>query len=288
MLTLLAQLLGSNSSHERKSWGFKLFSQMIGQIPEWAFPALFSPNFMRTLLNQTTKEDRFLHTAALGVWKAIAQRAKQTPEASLALIVELTSRHGTADFKHSAKAEAVEQVALAADDDSLRKIVRHLQSLLVKPETTEQSVADHRRQTIADLLLNIVKHYKRYDELIPEFSEKDNWLRNVLSLFVEHAYFKPSAAAKARKVPSPPVSDSGREIFQERLSSCLTWLLRAAAKTQTPFGVVVVDMIRSKTADPAFELIFQVDESVEKTIKKAYKTFDAVKADVSVTPFLSN
>ncbi|KAJ4303541.1 ubiquitin C-terminal hydrolase Ubp14 [Kalmusia sp. IMI 367209] len=273
-----AQLLGSSSSHERKSWGFKLFAQMISHIPEWAFPALFSPNLMRTLLNQTTKEDRFLHLAALNVWKAISSRARQSPESSLALIVELTSKHGTADFKHSAKAEALEQISLAADDDSLRKIVRHLHSLLLRPESTEQNVADHRRQTVADLLLNIVKHYKRYDDLIPDFSEKDNWLRNVLDLFVEYAYFKPSSNAKSRKVPSPPISVSGREMFQERLSSCLTWLLRVAANSQTSFGVVVVDMIRSKAANRSFDLIFEADESVEETIEKAYNTFDTVKA----------
>ncbi|KAL5392734.1 hypothetical protein DPSP01_000435 [Paraphaeosphaeria sporulosa] len=272
-----AQLFGSSSSHERKSWGFKLFAQMIGQVPEWTFPALFSPNFMRTLRNQTSKNDRFLHAAALLAWKAIARRAQSTPESSLPIIVELTSKNGTADFEHSSKAETLEKIALAADDNALRKIVRHLHSLLIRPETTEQNVADHRRQTIADLLLNIVKHYTKYDDLIAEFSEKDNWLRNTLDLLVEHAYFNPSQSAKARKVPSPPISDSSRAMFQERLSSCLTRLQPVAAGSQTSYGVIVVDKIRSKAAEKAFEQIFKADESVQETLEKAYETFDVVK-----------
>ncbi|KAF9733308.1 hypothetical protein PMIN06_007512 [Paraphaeosphaeria minitans] len=272
-----AQLFGSSSSHERKSWGFKLFAQMIGQVPEWTFPALFSPNFMRTLRNQTSKNDRFLHAAALLAWKAIARRAQSTPESSLPIIVELTSKNGTADFEHSSKAETLEKMALAADDNVLRKIVRHLHSLLVRPETTEQNVADHRRQTIADILLNIVKHYTKYDDLVAEFSKKDNWLLNTLDLLVEHAYFNPSQNAKARKTPSPPISDSSRAMFQERLSSCLTRLQPVAAGSQTSFGVIVVDKVRSKAADKALEQIFKADESVQETLEKAYETFDVVK-----------
>ncbi|KAF1979838.1 hypothetical protein BU23DRAFT_523395 [Bimuria novae-zelandiae CBS 107.79] len=273
-----ALLFGSSSSHERKSWGFKLFAQLIGQVPEWTFPALFSPNFMRTLRNQTIKEDRFLHAAALNAWKAISRRAQQSPESSLALLVELTSRNGTVDFEHSSKAEALEKMALAADDDMLRKIVRHLNSLLIRPECTEQNVADHRRQTVADLLLNIVRRYTRYDSLVSEFSDKDNWLRNLLDLLVEHAYFTPSKDAKARKVPSPPISDSSREMFQERLSSCLTRLRPLTARSQTSFGVIVVDMIRTKAANSAFEPIFKADESIKETLEKAYEIFDTVKA----------
>lgn len=253
---------------------------MISQVPEWSFPALFSPNFMRTFRNQTSKDDRYLHAAALNAWKSIARRAQQTPESSLALIVELTSRNGTADLEHSSKTETLEKIALATDDDLLRKIVRHLHSLIIRPETSEQNIADHRRQTVADLLLNIVKHYTRYDVLMPEFSERDNWLRNTLDLLVEHAYFTPSKGAKARKVPSPPVSEASQGMFQERLSSCLTRLRPLVAGSQTSVGVVVVDLIRAKAANKSFEPIFKADESVEETLESAYETFDTVKAIV--------
>jgi len=238
---------------------------------------------MRTLRNQTSKDDRFLHAAALNAWKAISRRAQQSPESSLPLIIELTSKHGTADSEHSAKGETLEKIALAADDRVLRKIVRHFHSLLIRPETTEQNVADHRRQTTADLLLNIVKHYTHYDQLVADFSEKDNWLRNTLDLLVEYAYFTPSQKAKARKVPSPSVSDSSRAMFQERLSSCLTRLRPVAAGSQTSFGVIVVDMVRSKADNQAFEPIFKADESVHDTLETAYETFDIVKTSVSTS-----
>lgn len=260
---------------------------MICQVPEWTFPALFSPNFMRTLRNQTSQENRYLHAAALNAWKMITRRAQQTPESSLAIIVELTSKNGTPDFEHSSKAETLEKIALAADDDMLRKIVRHLHSLFIRPDTTEQNVADHRRQTVADLLLNIVKHYTRYDSLMLDFSEKDNWLRNTLDLLVEHAYFTPSKNAKTRKVPSPPITDSSRDMFRERLSSCLTRLRPLTAASQPSFGVIVVDLIRSKEASRSLEPTFQAEDSVKESLQKAYGTFDVVKAGVSLSPNLS-
>ena len=273
-----AHLFGLSSSHERKAWGFKLFAQLINQAPDWALPALFSPNFMRTLSNQSRKDDRFLHAAALNAWKAISHRAKQSPSSSLNLAIELTSKNGTPDFDQPIKMKTLEQILLSADDSSLRKIVRHLHSLVIRPDSSEQSVADHRRQTIADLLLNAVKHYTRYDTLSPEFLEKDNWLRNVLDLFVEHAYFIPSQSAKTRKVPLPSISEPNREMFQERLLSCLTRLLSVDIGSQKPFGVVVVDMIRSKSTNKAFDPVFKADQSVKQTLAEAFDTLDEIVA----------
>jgi DNA polymerase phi len=241
---------------------------------------------MRTLLNQTKKDDRFLHAAALNAWKAIPLRAQVSPESTLGLIVGLTSKNGTADFDSFTKSKTLEQLLLLADDESLRKIVRHLHSLIIRPETTEQSFADHRRQTIADLLLNLVGHYKRYNSLLNDSFEKDNWLRSTLDILIEHAYFVSSPSAKTRKVPLPVISEASRKMFQERLSSCLTRLLNAENKSQTSFGLVVVDMIRAKaTSSKALEPLFKADQSVMETVNRAFRTLDAIAAKVRTTRF---
>lgn len=276
----LAQLFGSSSTHERKSWGFKLFAKWITQAPDWAVVALFSPNLMRTLLNQTKKDNRLLHAAALSAWKAITIRAQQSPASALNLVVGLTSKNGTADFDNFAKAKTLETVLLEADDETLRKIVRHLHSLIIRPETQEQSAADHRRQTIADLLLSIVRQYKRYEDLSEEVFEKDNWLRTALDAMVEHAYFIPTSSAKTRKVPLPPVSETSRRMFQERLSSCLTRLL--AVNSQIPFGLMVVKLIRLKaTSSKSLKAVFEADESVAETVDKAFKALNKIVDEVS-------
>ena len=50
---------------------------MVGTAPEWALPALFSHHLLRSLINQSKKDDRFLHAAAIASLKQIQTRIQQ-------------------------------------------------------------------------------------------------------------------------------------------------------------------------------------------------------------------
>jgi len=277
-------LFSSTASHERKAWGFKLLSSMVSRVPDWAVSALFSPNLMRTLINQSKKNDRFLHSAALTALSAVQARVEREPSSALPIFVALTTKYGSIEFDRTTKTKTLEQILLLADDESLRKIVRHLNSLVLRPDSDDQAVADSRRQIIADLLLNTVKHYKRYDELDEDVIEKDNWLRKTLEIFVDYAYFVPSQSIKTSKMPLPPVSERSRALFQERLSSCLTKLLDVNVGSRSAFALMIVGMIKSKsTSSKSLDLVFKADESVLKTIEKASQTLDAISAKVCKT-----
>jgi DNA polymerase phi len=256
---------------------------MITRVPAWAIPALFSPNLMRTLINQSKKEDRFLHIAALAALKAVQARVEQESSSALPIVTALTAKNGSVDFDKATKTKTLDQILPLADDDTLKKIVRHIKSLVLRPESEEQAVADSRRQTIADLLLNTVKHYKRYEDLEEDVFEKDNWLRNILELLVECAYFVPTKSAKTSKVPLPPISEGSRGMFQERLSSCLTRLLGVDVGSRSSFALMVVGIIRSKSASSkTLESVFKAEPSVMKTVEEAFETVDAMSAKVRV------
>jgi DNA polymerase phi len=168
-----------------------------------------------------------------------------------------------------------------AEDDVLKKIVHHLNSLILRPETEEQPVADSRRQNIADLLLNTIKHYKRYKGISEDLSEKKGWLYKTLEIFVEYAYFVPSQDAKTSKVPLPALSDRSRQVFQERLSSCLTKLLSVEVGSRATFALAIVGMIRSKSmSSKSLDLAFKADSAVTKTLEKASQTLDAISTKV--------
>lgn len=277
-------LFASTSSHERKAWGFKLLSSMTMHVSESSLSALFSPNLMRTLINQSKKEDRFLHSAALAALSSIQAKIQQEPKSALPVFVALTSKNGSIDFDKITKTKTLEQILSAASDDVLKKIVRHLNSLVLRPETEEQTVADSRRQIIADLLLNMVKHYKRYEEVLDDLAEKDGWLYKTLEIFVEYAYFVPSQSTKTSKMPLPPLGDRSRQVFQERLSSCLTKLLSVDVGSRSTFALAIVGMIRSKsTSSKSMDLAFKADESITKTLEKASQTLDAISAKVCVS-----
>ncbi|KAF1942493.1 hypothetical protein EJ02DRAFT_433922 [Clathrospora elynae] len=281
--TVDSNLFSSSASHERKAWGFKLLSSMVTRVPKWAVSALFSPNLIRTLINQSKKDDRFLHSAALAALSAVQFRVEQVDGSALPIFVALTSKFGSIEFDRITKTKTLEQILLSADDESLRKIVRHLNSLVLRPESEDQAVADSRRQVIADLLLHTVKHYKRYDGLDEDVFEKDNWLRRILELLVEYAYFVPSKSVKTSKVPLPPVSERGRTMFQERLSSCLTKLLDVKVGSRSAFAFMIVGMIKSKaTSSKTLDLAFKADASILETLKEATQTLDAISAKGSI------
>jgi DNA polymerase phi len=254
---------------------------MIVHVPEAALPALFSPNLMRTLINQSKKEDRFLHSAALAALQSVQSKVQHEPISALPVFVALTSKNGSIDFDKITKTKTLEQILLSADDDALKKMVRHLNSMILRPESEEQVVADSRRQVIADLLLNTVKHYRRYEEVSDDFVEQDGWLRKTLEVFVDYAYFVPSQNAKTSKVPLPPLGERSRQMFQERLSSCLTKLLGVDVGSRSAFALMIVGMIRTKSASSkSLDLAFKADETVTKTLEKASQTLDAISTKV--------
>ena len=252
---------------------------------------------MRTLINQSKKEDRFLHSAALAALNLIQLRVDQEDGTALPIFVALTSQNGSIEFDRITKTKTLEQILASADDKSLMKIVRHLKTLILRPESEDQTIADSRRQAIADLLLNTVKHYKRYEKFNEKVFKKDaahrqegraseerksNWLREALETLVECAYFVPTKNAETKKMPLPPISDRSRTIFQERLSSCLTKLLDAKLGGRSDVALMVIDMIKTRSGKSSkLELAFKADASILSTVKQASKTLDAISASVS-------
>lgn len=276
-LTSLDNLFSTTSSHERKSWGFKLFSNMVTQVPVWAVPALFSPNLMRTVVNQSKKDDRFLHTAALAALRSVQSRTEQDSSSALPVVIALTTKHGSIDFDRATKTKTLEQTLLSADDKALKKIVRHFKCVILRPDSEDQAVADSRRQAVADLLVSTVKHFKRYHELESDILESDNWVRSVLELLVEYAYFVPTKDVKTSKVPLPSISEAGRTMFQERLSSCLTKLLDVEAGSKSSFALLIMNLIRSKKSSAkTFEPVFKAEANVMETVEKAFDTLDKI------------
>lgn len=252
---------------------------MIKAAPDTALPALFSPNLVRSLVNQSKKDDRFLHAASVLALNAMCARVKQSPSSALPIMVAITTKIGPTELYKTQI-----QLMLSTDDETLRKIVRHFHSLILRPDTQDQDLADSRRRAIADLLLSIVRDYKGYEsEDFKSGDEYDTWLRQILDILVEFAYFVPTEGAKTSKVPLPAVSDASRKVFQERLSSCLTRLLSVETASRSSFALTAVGLIRSKADSKSLQLVFKADEDILKTVKKAFKTLDTLAVKVCTT-----
>jgi hypothetical protein len=277
--TVDSNLFSSSSSHERKSWGFKLFTKLVTNAPRWTISFLFSPNLTRSLINQSKDGDRFLHAAALSALKAIKSRAQDDPTSTSLLFIAITSKHGVIDFDKLTKTKTLEQIVASADDDALRKIVDHLHSLILRPGTDEPATADLRRRVVADMLLHIVKSYSKYDPNSSILKQDDSWLHKLLDTFVESSYFIPTQSAKTRKIPLPPISEPSRKMFQERLSSCLGRLLTVGQQIGVSFPFLVVSMIQARSEKKQWELAFKAEKDVMKTVGKAHKSLNSIYAE---------
>ena len=89
---------------------------MIARVPEQTVSALFSPNLMRTLINQSKKEDRFLHSAALAALSSVQLRAEQDDGTAVSIFVALTSKHGSIEFDRITKTKTLDQILASADN----------------------------------------------------------------------------------------------------------------------------------------------------------------------------
>jgi DNA polymerase phi len=235
-------------------------------------------------MNQSKKDDRFLHAAALAALKAIHARVEAEPSSAYPIFVALTTKHSTIELDRITKTKTLEQIILSADDETLSRIIHHLRVLIFRPESQDQATADVRRQTIADILLAAVKNYKHYGNASFTIEEDEgSWLRDAFDVLVEVAYFVPRSSAKTSKVPLPPVTDSTRKIYQERLSSCLTRLLSLKTDSKVSFALLAVQLIRSKaTSAKTLELVFKADDAVTETMDKALQNIDVLIAKVCI------
>lgn len=280
-LTQTDNLFALSASHERRLWGFKLFSTLIATAPAWSLRSLFSPNLMRSWRNQTKKDDRFLHSAAQSALRAIPLRVQQEPASGLPIIEALTTKHGRDDNDRFTHQKTLEQILVATDDNTLKSIVRYLHWFLIHPDVKEQVAADNLRRVIADILLSAIREYKHYgDSNSLADPERDSWLHDILEIFVDHAYFVPSEHAKKKKLPSPPITESTQETFQVRLASCLARLLEVDTGSRTSFPCLIITLLRAKDASKMHKSVLQADQTVSETLAKSFKTLDALVAKV--------
>jgi DNA polymerase phi len=90
---------------------------------------LFSKHFMNCLMNQATKEDRYLHRAAVKALKAIEAAAAKEPKVIPAILGQLLDHHGSYNFDQRTKAKMVETVLQSTDSHQMNQVVKVLHTI---------------------------------------------------------------------------------------------------------------------------------------------------------------
>jgi DNA polymerase phi len=109
---------------------FQKFLQSLAAEKETAMiKDLFSRNLMKCLINQASKEDRYLHRAALKSLKAVEAAAEAEADLLVPIIQELIGKWGAYDFDQATSSKTMDRLLQLATP----QVSEHLIKLLREP-----------------------------------------------------------------------------------------------------------------------------------------------------------
>ncbi|GAC95632.1 hypothetical protein PHSY_003208 [Pseudozyma hubeiensis SY62] len=295
-------LFAAASSHDRKSWGFQVFQRALPRANDADKPMLFTPNFMRTLINQLGNRDRLLHRAAVKATETIQDVVKQQPHLGFVLVTQLIGKNGHQNFDSITKTKTVEQVLSSLDIDRVREYVKHLGDIICQGIETEDEdevmEITNRRKWALDQLLFLVR--------TPTVPKDDELLVDILTFLAAHGYFTMQKPLKKcfllERLPTPAFTDSLKQVTRSRFLSSVSELAKqatsstVAAGKKTP-GVAqdgqlwlakAHNVLLQLEKDKSFKSIFDHDDEIAakladgvRCLEKVRK-FEAKSTDVDV------
>ncbi|KAE9400753.1 hypothetical protein BT96DRAFT_857021 [Gymnopus androsaceus JB14] len=211
-------LFSSNSSPERKYWGFQVFQKALPLVSEDNMPMLFTKNFMRTWINHLSKTDRYLHKAAKQTVAEIQTFVQRNPKLGFALILQLTGVHGSQQFDKLTKTKTVESILSAMDVNDIKQYIDYLLKQANDSEV-EVEVINARRRWIIDQLSALIRN--------GSISKTGDWVESVLDWFIVNGLFvvkkksEKSQYIGLHQIPKPQFSDELRQNCKDKLLGCV-------------------------------------------------------------------
>lgn len=264
----------SSASNERKYWGFEVFSLFLQVLdtPE-QIKILFSPNFLRSLLNQLSQKDRYLHKVANKTANTIVELGTAKPYfISTILSSLLLSKQGSITFDQITKTKTTQRLFSAIKQEQVPEVSRILLDILLKPGETEQKPVESRRQWALDLLLQLVKsHAVTSNGLV-------DWIDEILPVLTREGFFKPSSSKKRKhedNVVDPPFSDKTVEQCRQRLISVITATIGAKRSDSSSWSNRALSHILKFEED--LELRNAFEGELLEAKNKAVKTLNKIR-----------
>ncbi|KAI3626217.1 hypothetical protein CBS9595_001578 [Malassezia furfur] len=241
-------LFTNQASPERKSWGFQVLHYTLQRAPADLLPFLFTPNLMRTWVNQVSVKDRLLHTMAQKTVEHVSDAVKRNPTAGLALVTQLLGEHGRQNFDKVTHTKTIESILSSLDESGIQRYLAYLRGVAYAPAKSDDAkYTVTQRQWAADQMLALVR-----SSLIPK---SDAWIRDVLVYLSGFGFFvvkkTPNAPwSEVLEVPAVPFTEEIQALYRLRLQACLTELKNATVNGR-PWVLEVTDLLTKMSKDKA-------------------------------------
>lgn len=259
-------LFAAGASHERKFWGFQLFSRLISELDVESISILFTSNFLRTLSNQIAKKDNYLYKAAKAATAAMVSAAQNNQSKSLVILSGIWEH--VLFFDRLSKDKTCESLMLLTPAGSRTALVKSLIGTInveSASETDHKKAREKRAQFVADCLLLLLRNGK--------ISNEGSWVFDVLRFLSLNGFFEISKLKYAEEGFVPDVTEAVRAMFRARLQSALGYLMpREYEQGVTEiYASHVVRIINEYKSKRHYNLILKPDEEVTSQIELAEK-----------------
>ncbi|KAH9909274.1 DNA polymerase phi-domain-containing protein [Xylariomycetidae sp. FL2044] len=271
-------LFSKNASDGQKFRGFMLFQKFLQGFAtenKSLVTDLFPRNFMKCLINQAAKEDRYLHRAALKSLQSIEKVVSISPELLLPMLGELFGKHGAYDLDQRTNTKTVEHLMQYVSPDNVKSVLKLLQGPVTKMDEGAPSEAEKLRQAYADYVSKFAVLAKPGDHAMQNGDKSIS----VLEVGVEELA---SCAYSAQKRFKPELSEKTREAFRRRLAT--TFAKVTKQKQDTEYLCKAVLSVEPTAVAMNDEITSQRDDAM-KTMQKLLKTHqksDAKRAGASL------
>ena len=280
MLRKTETLFATSSSEERKYWGFLLFQRTIPKAPVRLLSNMFTRNLVRCLINQLASSDRYLHRAAERSTQAVLARARSNPNTRAPILRALLDPViGDINFDKITKTKTVETLTSMVNDPAFEQVVEIYEDLILRPGVEDEKTAASRRQSAADQLVAAVRLIQNHPtEALLVKSECLISIRRILALLAKYAYFDVDNFPEDRcNNPIPKISQTSREMFRTRISSCLSSLVAKPIREPSYFVYELICNIHGREENPDFpNAVLNADENVRSVLNNAWQTLRKV------------
>lgn len=207
-------MFANTASSERKSWGFQVFTKALPLATPTDKPLLFSPNFMRTWINQLSSKDRLLHKAATNAATVVQEVVSGDSHTAFALTSQLLGRHGSYNFDRITNTKTIESILASLDSAGVWEYTQYI------VQTVSSSSEESKRRWGLDQLLALIRN-----TAIPT---NDQVTESILEFFAAGGFFSwevaPSGPSLLSHQPKPAFTEAVRALCRSRFLSCLTEL----------------------------------------------------------------
>ncbi|CCG83491.1 DNA polymerase phi [Taphrina deformans PYCC 5710] len=264
-------LFSTSASHERKFWGFQVFNHLVNDLSPSMVSTLFSANFLRTLGNQISQNDRYLNKAAINTTISIVNAAQNQQDKALVALRYLWDYN--LYYDRLSKAKTCESLMVLVPASSLPELVTLLIGHCNPPKSKTEAITkevEKRRQFVADCFLILLRSAQ-----IPNTGA---WVGDVLDFCTINGFFKVTKPKHAVFAFEPALTDATRQVFKTRLQSSLGLLMPATSEAKEVLWVEhVVQTFKTYRNKKYYELLLQPDETILALLDSAERKLEKLE-----------